>query len=252
MRVLQGQVALVTGGSRGIGRATAERLALEGADVILNYSGQADRQFDEEAVEAVVSAISQNGAKVLPFDADVSDPDAVSSMVAAGLATFGHIDILVNNAGVGMKHDVVTMSLEQWGTVLDVNLTAQFVVTKAILPGMIQRKSGRIVNVASELALIGDAGRTAYCAAKAGVIGFTKALAREMAPHDILVNCVAPGPTDTDMLRPESRSEEYRRSIPMQRFGQPAEVAAAIFFLVSPDSGWTTGQVFSPNGGSVI
>jgi NAD(P)-dependent dehydrogenase (short-subunit alcohol dehydrogenase family) len=252
MRPLAGRVALVTGASRGIGRATAERLAAEGANVIVNYTGGADRHFDGGAAGRVVDAIRAQGVQAIAYDADVSDRAAVQEMVHAAEAAFDKIDILVNNAGIGLRQDIVTMPEDAWDRVLDVNLKGQFLVTQAVIPGMIQRRSGRIVNIASELALIGNEERTAYCASKAGVIGFTKALAREMAPYGILVNCIAPGPVDTDMLRRNGPSEEYRESLPLKRFGAPREIAAAVYFLVSPDTTWTTGQVFSPNGGAVI
>jgi 3-oxoacyl-[acyl-carrier protein] reductase len=250
---LAGQVALVTGASRGIGRATAERLGLEGAHVVLNYFARADAAHGNDgAIENALSIVRASGARALGIEADVSDQQTVRAMISAVEAEFGRIDILVNNAGVEEGGTLLETEEAEWDRVLAVNLKGQFLVSQAVVPGMIRRGSGRIVNVSSELALVGRPGASAYVASKAGVIGLTKALARELAPRGILVNCVAPGPTDTDLLGADERGPQKVGAIPLGRIGEPSEIAAAICFLVSPDSSWTTGQVFSPNGGTVI
>jgi len=244
---------LITGASRGIGRAVAERLGAEGASLVLNYYSPADSEHNKaKAIEEVVASVRRNGSRTLAYEVDVSSRLAVQAMVAEVEKRFGRIDILVNNAGIGGASEIGLMPEELWDRIIDVNLKGQFLVAQAVVPGMISRRSGKIVNIASELALVGEARLTAYCATKAGIIGFTKALARELAPHGILVNCVAPGPTDTDMLRPEERTEAMIRGIPLGRLGLPREIAAAVYFMVSPDTTWTTGQTLSPNGGAVI
>ena len=255
MGELTGQVALVTGASLGIGRACAEMLAAGGANLVLNYYSAVDHGYEKDkAIDEVLETVRKSGVEGLPYEADVSNRKAVEAMVAAAEGRFGRIDILVNNAGIlGGTDDISTMPEEHWDRVIDVNLKGQFLVAQAVARGMIKQRSGKIVNVASELALTGTGRKTAYCASKAGVIGFTKALARELAPHGILVNCVCPGPTNTDMLTgPAGVSEAYVQSIPLRRLGEPREIAAAIYFLVSPETTWTTGQIFSPNGGTVI
>jgi 3-oxoacyl-[acyl-carrier protein] reductase len=253
MGALSGKVALVTGASRGIGRATAERLAQEGAHVAVNFFRPADDHYRKtDAVEEAMAALSGHGTTVGAFEADVSSGDAVRQMVRDVADRFGGIDILVNNAGIGAVYDLPDISEEVWDRTLDVDLKGQFLVAQAVVPEMVRRGGGKIVNVASELGLVGEPGLIAYCAAKAGVIGFTKALAREVASLGILVNCVAPGPTLTDLVRPEESTPEAASKLPLGRLGQPQEIASAIYFLVSPDTTWTTGQVFSPNGGAVI
>jgi 3-oxoacyl-[acyl-carrier protein] reductase len=251
---IEGKVALITGASRGIGRATAYRFAQEGAKLILNYLKPADTQYGkEDAVNTLVESLENLGVEVFPYEADVSNRKAVQSMVSAAEKHFGEINILVNNAGIGqLATDITMLSEETWDRVIAVNLKGQFLVAQAVVPGMKKRKEGKIVNIASELGLVGEPGLAAYCSTKAGIIGFTKALAKELAPDGILVNCIAPGPTDTDMLRPEERTEQMIGSIPLRRLGRDDEIAAAIYFLVSPETTWTTGQIFSPNGGTVI
>lgn len=250
---LAGRVALVTGASLGIGRATAVRLATEGAHIVLNYSAQEDATRNKDsAVKEAVQSVREHGVQALALEADVSDRQAVKTMIATAESQFGQIDILINNAGIEAGGPFLQMDEAVWDRVLAVNLKGQFLVAQAVVPGMIRGRFGRIVNVSSELALIGRGGAAAYVASKAGVIGLTKTLARELAPHGILVNCVAPGPTDTDLLGPEERGLESLNTIPLGRVGQPSDIAAAIYFLVSPDTLWTTGQVFSPNGGTVI
>ena len=248
---MTGLVALVTGASRGIGRATVARLAAAGADVVINYHGDDDRS-DREAARETLALATGHGRRAIAVDADVSDRAAVSRMVTEAEAEFGKIDLLVNNAGIERNAALELTTEDDWERTMAVNLKGQLLVTQAVARGMQERRYGKIVNVASELALVGRAGMAAYCASKAGVIGLTKALARELAPYGILVNCVAPGPTDTDLLPAAERTQELVETIPLGRIGTPDEIAAAIWFLLSPANTWTTGQVLSPNGGIVI
>jgi 3-oxoacyl-[acyl-carrier protein] reductase len=248
---MHGTVALVTGASRGIGRAVAVRLAQAGADVILNFHSVADAHA-ADAVRETAALATKHGVRAIAVDADVADVAAVRRMVDEAEAELGGIDVLVNNAGIERPAELEEISEEDWDDTLAVNLKAHAFVIQAVAPGMRARRRGRIVNVASELGLIGRAGQAAYCASKAGVIGLTKALARELAGDGILVNCVAPGPTDTDLLPATERTPGLLATIPLGRIAAPDEIAEVIWFLVSPTNTWTTGQVLSPNGGTVI
>jgi 3-oxoacyl-[acyl-carrier protein] reductase len=247
MGSLDGNVALVTGASRGIGRAIAERLAAEGADVALNDHAPRDGDLDE-----AVAAVSAHGGAVEVVPADVSDAAAVQEMAERVERRFGRVDILVNNAGVACPGPIHELTEADWDRTLGINLKGQFLVSRAVVPGMRERGAGRIVNIASELGLVGEAELSPYCASKAGVIGLTKALARELAPARVRVNCVAPGPTDTSILRDTERTPEYLATIPLGRLGTPAEIAWAVWYLASPHAEWITGQVLSPNGGVVM
>ena len=246
---MNGTVALVTGASRGIGRATAVRLAAAGADVAVNYHSRADAS--DSAVGETLRLASAHGATAIAFDADVSDARAVGELVADVEAQLGPIGVLVNNAGIEHPAPITEATEQQWDETIAVNLKAQFLLARAVVPGMRALGAGRIVNVSSELALVGRAGNAAYCASKAGIIGLTKALARELAGDGVLVNCVAPGPTDTDLLPESERTPDLIAQIPLGRIGTPEEVAAVICFLAGPENTWTTGQVLSPNGGVV-
>ena len=243
----------MTGASLGIGRATAVQLATEGAQIVVNYFGDADaKRGREQAVEETARLIRDAGGDPLVLEADVSNQTAVRAMVDAAQKHFGRIDIVVNNAAIEQGGTLLETEEREWDRVLAVNLKAQFLVAQAVVAPMMARHSGKIVNVSSELALIGRAAASAYVASKAGVIGLTKSLARELAPYGILVNCVAPGPVNTDLLSPLERTPELLKAIPLGRIGEPADIASAICFLVSPGAGWITGQVLSPNGGIVI
>jgi 3-oxoacyl-[acyl-carrier protein] reductase len=244
-------VALVTGASRGIGRAAAMRLAQAGADVVLNYHSAADADA-MGAIEETLARATGHGGRAMGIDADVSDVAAVRRMVDEAEAQLGGIDVLVNNAGIERPAYLEAITERDWDDTFAVNLKAQLFVIQAVAPRMRARRGGRIVNVASELALVGRAGLVSYCASKAGVIGLTKALARELAGDGILVNRVAPGPTDTDLLPASERTPELLSEIPLGRIAAPEEIAEVIWFLASPSNTWTTGQVFSPNGGTVI
>jgi 3-oxoacyl-[acyl-carrier protein] reductase len=244
---LAGQVALVTGGSQGIGWAIAETLAGAGADIVLNHLGAGPSVLGQ-----VSRSVTDAGRDILIAEADVARQDEVAAMVRQAVDRFGRIDILVNNAGIAPEFPLPETSEEVWDRVLAVNLKGQFLVCQAVVPHMRATGYGRIINIASEQGLIGAAEMSAYCASKAGVFGLTKALARELAPAGILVNCVAPGPVDTAMLADRDRKPELLRTIPLGRIGQPDEIAFAVLFLASPGTSWTTGQVHSPNGGVVM
>ncbi len=246
----EGTIALVTGASRGIGRAVAARLAAAGADLIINYHSGADPS-SERPIDATLEAVAAYGGRAIVIDADVSDRNAVAGMVAEAEREFGRIDILVNNAGIERAAALEEITETDWDKTIAVNLTGQLLVSQAVAPGMRARRNGKIVNVASELALVGRPGLVSYCASKAGVVGLTKALALELASDGVLVNCVAPGPTETDLLPPDERTPEMVSRIPLGRIGTPAEIAEVIWFLVSPANSWMTGQVISPNGGVV-
>lgn len=231
-------VALVTGAGSGIGRATAELLAAHGYLVAVN---DADPRLAHEVAERV---------RGVAVPVDVADGVAVDELVARLESEHGGVGLAVCNAGVSGAKPLAEVSDEVWARTLRVNLGGCFHVARAVLPGMRRRGAGAVVTLASELALIGAARLVHYVSAKAAVIGFTRSLAREVACDRIRVNCVAPGPTDTPLLGPLYRSEEYVQAIPLGRLGAPADIAEAIVFMA--EAAWITGQVLSPNGGTVI
>ncbi|QPC91711.1 SDR family NAD(P)-dependent oxidoreductase [Mesorhizobium sp. INR15] len=236
---------IVTGGGRGIGLAVIKRFVADGDTVVAT-----DLKFGDEAKALAASA---NG-KLTLVEGDVSKPADVAALVADAIARHGHIDILVNNAGVLLSKATVDTTIEDWTRVIAINLTGTWNCLHAVLPGMIARRSGRIINISSELGLIGFATYAAYCASKGGVIALTKAVAKEVAPHGVLVNSVAPGPIETDMLKYDTIefNDETREQIPLRRFGQPDEIAAAVHFLAGPGGSYMVGQIISPNGGTAI
>ena len=246
--LLDGKTALVTGASRGIGRAIALRLAAEGASVAINYAGNTAKAEETKA------AIEAAGGKAALFQADVSDSAQVERMVAAVTEMFGTIDILVNNAGITRDGLLMRMKEEDFDAVLDTNLKGIFHVTKAVSKLMMKKRAGRIVNMASVVGILGNAGQTNYAAAKAGVIGFTKSAARELAARGITVNAVAPGFIATDMTAamPEKAKEATLAAIPLRRMGEPEDVANAVAFLVSDQASYITGQVVKVDGGMVM
>lgn len=247
---VDGKIALVTGASRGIGREIALTLAREGAAVGVNHFPD-----PEQAVlaSAVVEEVAQAGGKAMALPADVADHGAVRDAVASLLGAFGRIDILVTNAGIAHRGRLVELTEADWDRVIAVNLKGTFNAIHAVLPHMIERKSGKIITIASELAFLGRAGMPHYAASKAGVIGLTKSVAREVSPLGINVNAVAPGPVDTDLLRsnPEFRYEN-KEHIPLRRWGHPRDIAASVLFLASEESAYYAGQVLGPNGGVVM
>jgi 3-oxoacyl-[acyl-carrier protein] reductase len=243
---LQGKVALVTGASRGIGRATALALASEGAAVVVNYASSSG------AAEAVVAEITSGGGAAIAIKADMSKVAEVEAMYEQVMATYGRVDVLVNNAGITRDTLLLRMKPEDWQAVIDVNLTGVFLATRAASKIMLKQRSGRIVNITSVAGQMGNPGQANYSAAKAGVIGFTRTVARELASRGITVNAVAPGFIATDMTN-DLDAEPILKLIPLSRYGQPEEVAGMIQFLAaSSAAAYITGQVFNVDGGMVM
>lgn len=243
---LQGQIALVTGASRGIGRAIALALAAEGASIAVNYTSSGS------AADEVVGIITAAGGSAIAVKADVSQPEQVESMLAAVLEKWGRVDILVNNAGITRDTLLLRMKLEEWQAVIDLNLTGVFLCTKAVSKVMLKQKSGRIINITSVAGQMGNPGQANYSAAKAGVIGFTKTVAKELASRGITVNAVAPGFIATDMTS-NLKSDEILKYIPLGRYGQPEEIAGMVRFLAADSAAaYITGQVFNVDGGMVM
>ena len=247
---LQGKCALITGASRGIGKAIALRFAQEGCDIALNYVAESGRDNAAEAAE-VAGAIQALGRRVLCLQADVTDADAVRAMVAQAIEALGRLDILVNNAGITRDRTLRKLSLQDWEAVLRVNLTGAFNCTQAVLEHMLGRGSGRIVSLASVVGLMGNFGQSNYAASKAGLIGFSKSVAREVARKGITVNCLAPGFIDTEMTRliPEDVKPQILAQIPLARMGTAEDVANGALFLASDEASYITGHVMSINGG---
>ncbi len=242
---LEGRVALVTGASRGIGRAIALALARDGADVAVNF-----RQSGEAAAQ-VVAETAALGRKAIAVQADVRDRAQVKGMVERVHCELGGPDILVNNAGIVRDKPLAFMSEEEWDEVVDTSLKGAFLCTKAVARLMARTRWGRIINISSDAALLGDAQRANYCAAKAGLLGLTRAAARELARQGITVNAIAPGIVETDMTAgmAEVRRKALLEAIPLGRFGQAEEVAALAAFLAADDAAYITGQVFCIDGG---
>ena len=245
---LEGKKALVTGASRGIGRAIALALAAEGADVVVNYAGS------EAAAKAVAAEIEAMGRKALVLQADISSNEAATAMVDAAVKEFGRIDILVNNAGITRDGLLMRMKEEDWDAVLTPNLQGVFNCTKAAVQYMMKQKAGRIVSISSVVGLMGNAGQANYAAAKAGVLGFTKAVAKEVAARGITVNAIAPGFIQTDMtaVLSEKVVEGMLNTIPLHKLGDPEDIAKAVVFLVSDDAKYITGQTLHVDGGMVM
>ncbi len=245
---LDGQVAVVTGGSRGIGRACAVGLAREGASVVINYTS------NTAAAEETKQACEAAGAKVLIVKADVSKADEAKALIEAAEKEFGKVDILVNNAGINRDRTIQRMSVEEWDTVIETDLSSIFYTTSAALGGMRERNYGRIVNMSSVIGQMGNVGQANYSAAKAGMIAFTKTAAKELARFGITVNAVCPGFVETDMVA--ALSEDIKKNliglIPLGRFGTAEEVADTVVFICKPSGAWYTGAQFSMNGGQYM
>jgi 3-oxoacyl-[acyl-carrier protein] reductase len=240
---LSGRIALVTGASRGIGKAIATKLAERGAHVVAAAR--------DDNARTVADGIIAAGGRSEPIALDITEPGASQAVVASLIQRHGRIDILVNNAGIAKDQLMLRMKREEWDAVIGTNLTAAFVLTQAALKPMLKQRAGRIVNISSVVGQGGNAGQANYAASKAGIIGFSKAVALEVASRGITVNVVAPGLIETDMTRAitESAHEEWASKIPLKRLGSPEDVAAAVCFLASDEASYITGQVLAVNGG---
>ncbi len=241
---LENQVALVSGASRGIGQTIAFALGAKGATVIGTATS-------EKGAQAITEALAAKGIKGCGKCMNVNDSESVDNVVKAIQEEFGTPTILVNNAGITRDNLLMRMKDDEWNDIIQTNLTSVYRLSKACLRGMMKAKQGRVINIASVVGVSGNAGQTNYSAAKAGMIGFSKSMAREVGSRGITVNCVAPGFIDTDMTRelPESAREALLGQIPLNRLGQPEEIAAAVAFLASPDASYITGETIHVNGG---
>jgi acetoacetyl-CoA reductase len=243
--VFEGRVAVVTGGTRGIGAAIVEMLAQNGASVAAGYSK------GKESAEKFAGKMKAEGAKVSIHQGRVDDPDDCNRVIKEVMDEFGRVDYLVNNAGITIDKTVRKMTVDDWRQVLNVNLSGAFQMTKAVLEHMIERGSGRIVNISSVIGETGNVGQANYAASKAGLFGFTKSLALEMAQRGITVNCVAPGFIETEMVAaiPQAALDKVIEKIPQRRLGKCHEVARVVRFLLEDDASYITGAVFDVNGG---
>lgn len=247
MTLLKDKVAIVTGASRGIGRAIAIELATQGAIVVVNYASSS------AAAEAVVTEITTAGGQAIALQADVSKVEQVDALVNAVMEKFKRVDILVNNAGITRDTLLLRLKPEDWQAVIDLNLTGVFLCTRAVSKIMLKQRSGRIISITSVAGQMGNPGQANYSAAKAGVIGFTKTVAKELASRGITVNAVAPGFIATDMTSDLNNTEDILKFIPLGRFGEAQEVAGMVRFLAAdPAAAYITGQVFNVDGGMVM
>ena len=246
LQSLREQVAVVTGASRGIGRAIAQELAQLGASVVVNYASSS------QAAEELVSEITAAGGNAIALQADVSKAEEVDKLISSVLEKFNRIDILVNNAGITRDTLLLRMKPEDWQAVINLNLTGVYLCIRAVSKSMLKKRSGRIINIASVAGQMGNPGQANYSAAKAGVIGLTKTLAKEFASRGITVNAVSPGFIETDMTS-NLQSEEILKAIPLGRYGKPEEIAGMVRFLAADTAAaYITGQVFNVDGGMVM
>lgn len=245
---LQGKNALVTGGSRGIGKAIALELAKNGANVAINYTS------NQAKADEAVKELEDFGVKAIAIQGNVTDKEAVDQMIKTFDQTFGAMDILVNNAGITKDNLLIRMKEEDWDGVMDVNLKGIFLTTKAVARQMIKQKKGKIINLSSVVGVMGNPGQGNYCASKAGVIGFTKSIAKELGGKNICINAIAPGFIETDMTEvlSEKAKEEMLRNVPLKRPGKPEDVAKLVSFLSSEDADYITGQVLHVDGGMLM
>ncbi|MCY6958151.1 3-oxoacyl-[acyl-carrier-protein] reductase [Clostridium brassicae] len=244
-RVLAGKNAVVTGASRGIGKAIAIKLAEMGANVVLNY------RSSEASVAEVAKEIEEKGVKAVVVQGDVSRFEDAKKIIDTAVEVLGNVDILVNNAGITKDGLIMRMKEEDFDRVIEVNLKGVFNCTRHVVPLMTKQRSGRIINISSFVGLVGNAGQTNYAAAKAGILGFTKSLAREIASRGITANAIAPGFIESDMtdVVSEKIKEMVKNNIPLKEFGKPEDIAEAVGFLASPGARYITGQVLSVDGG---
>ncbi|AUC62219.1 3-oxoacyl-[acyl-carrier-protein] reductase FabG [Cyanobacterium sp. HL-69] len=246
LQKLKDQVAVITGASRGIGKASAIALGEEGASIVVNYAS------NSEAADKVVAEITEGGGSAIAIKADVSNPEEVDNLFKEAVKQFGKIDILVNNAGITRDTLMLRMKLEDWQQVINLNLTGVFLCCKAVSKMMLKQRSGKIINISSVAGQMGNPGQANYSAAKAGVIGLTKTLAKEFASRGVTVNAVAPGFIETDMTS-GLEADEILKFIPLARYGKPEEIAGMIRFLAADKaSSYITGQVFNVDGGMVM
>ncbi len=245
---IQNKVVLITGGSRGIGKATALKLAGSGLKIAVNYNNA------KEDAEQVAATVREKGGEAIAVHADVSDEKQVDAMAKEVLNIWERVDILVNNAGIIKDSLLMAMSIESWDRVVNVDLRGTFLCTRAVIRGMIRQRWGRIINIGSVVGKRGNAGQTNYAAAKAGVLGFTKALAKEVANRNITVNAVTPGYVSTDVVDvlPQSLKDKILDRIPQERFGVAEDVANMVAYLASDEANYITGQVISVDGGMAI
>ncbi|HET7480244.1 MAG TPA: 3-oxoacyl-[acyl-carrier-protein] reductase [Rubrobacteraceae bacterium] len=243
-----GRVAVVTGGGRGIGRAIAVRLAEEGANVAISY------RSNDSAAEETAAAVREAGVECELFKGDVAEPDDVAALFKGAQEKFGRVDILVNNAGTTRDNIMLRMKEEEFDEVLRTNLKGTYLCTRAVLRTMVRARWGRIVNVSSVVGLVGNAGQANYAASKAGIIGFTKSVAREVAQRGITVNAVAPGYVETELTGklPDTVKDQIKAQVPTGRFGEPEEVAEVVAFLAGERAGYVTGQTLAVDGGMTM